>query len=81
MQNSDVYDLASITKIAATVPSLMKLSDEKLFNLDEKLGSYIELKGSNKNDLLIRDILTHQAKLKPWIPFYKNTLVEDSESK
>ena len=81
VQNSDVYDLASITKIAATVPSLMKLSDEKLFNLDEKLGSYIELKGSNKNDLLIRDILTHQAKLKPWIPFYKNTLVEDSESK
>ena len=74
VKNSDVYDLASITKIAATVPSLMKLSDDNLFNIDNSLGSYLNLKQSNKQDLLIRDVLTHQASLIPWIPFYKSTL-------
>ena len=37
VKNNDVYDLASITKIISTVPILMKMTDEKLFKLDEKL--------------------------------------------
>ena len=76
--NSDVYDLASITKIASTIPSLMKLVDENKFSLQANLGYYLNVQNSNKHNLLIKDILAHQASLQPWIPFYKKTLSKDS---
>lgn len=73
-----VYDLASITKIAATVPILMRLVEEGKMDLDKTLSEYLpEARGTNKEDLVIRDILAHQARLKPWIPFYKSTLDKD----
>lgn len=78
--NSDVYDIASITKIAATAPILMQMVDEGTLILDSSLGDYLRLDSTNKEKLLIRDILAHQAGLYPWIPFYKSTLVEDSVS-
>ena len=81
VKTSDVYDLASITKIAATVPSLMKLTDDKLFDTANSLGDYLDLQNSNKNDLKIKDVLTHQAQLISWIPFYRQTLEQDSENK
>lgn len=71
----DIYDLASISKCAATTVSLMKLYEEGRLNISEKLSSYLPiLRGSNKEGLLIKDILIHQAGLMPWIPFYKNSL-------
>ncbi|MCB9169246.1 MAG: serine hydrolase [Flavobacteriales bacterium] len=70
----DVYDIASITKVAATTLCLMKLVDEGRIDLDKDLGTYLpELRGTH-NDyaaLGLRDVLTHQAGLKDWIPFYK----------
>ncbi|MCC5918568.1 MAG: serine hydrolase [Cryomorphaceae bacterium] len=73
----DLYDIASITKIASTVPALMYLADRGMFNLDGKLGDHLDLvKGSNKEDLSIRDILSHQSGLHSWIPFYIKTLEE-----
>ncbi|MEC7646656.1 MAG: glycoside hydrolase family 3 N-terminal domain-containing protein [Bacteroidota bacterium] len=80
VKNSDVYDLASITKIAASVPVLMHMIDDKKFNIDYTLGKYLDLDTTNKKDLIIREILAHQASLIPWIPFYQNTLVKDSVS-
>jgi len=71
VQDSDLYDIASITKITATTPSLMKLCDQKSFNVMDPLCVYLpELDSTNKGELRIIDILTHQAGLKPWIPFY-----------
>lgn len=73
--NSDIYDLASVTKVAATTLAIMKLKEEGKILLDEKLGSYLpEVTGSNKQDLVIRDVMTHQAGLQAWIPFYVKTL-------
>jgi beta-glucosidase-like glycosyl hydrolase/CubicO group peptidase (beta-lactamase class C family) len=75
VEATDVYDLASITKIAATVPIFMKLVEEGKINLDKTVGDYLpQAKGTNKEDLVLRDILTHQARLQPWIPFYKETM-------
>jgi len=73
---SDIYDLASITKVAATLPTLMKMYDEKELDLDHTLGHFFpnKLKKSNKKDLKVRNILTHQARLISWIPFYTETL-------
>ncbi|MDG2139071.1 MAG: glycoside hydrolase family 3 N-terminal domain-containing protein [Flavobacteriales bacterium] len=78
VEDSDIYDLASITKIGATVPVLMKLIDDDLFHLDSTLGDYLSLEGSNKNDLIIRKILAHQSRLTPWIPFYRQTLEQEN---
>jgi beta-glucosidase-like glycosyl hydrolase/CubicO group peptidase (beta-lactamase class C family) len=73
--NGDIYDLASLTKVTATTLAIMKLTEEKKISLDEKLGTYLpELRGSNKQDLMIRDVMTHQAGLQAWIPFYIKTL-------
>lgn len=70
--NSNLYDVASLTKILATTPAIMLLSDQGKIDIDKNIGYYLpELKNTNKEKLVIRDILAHQAKLKSWIPFYK----------
>ncbi|MBT1705714.1 glycoside hydrolase family 3 N-terminal domain-containing protein [Chryseosolibacter indicus] len=75
VKNTDLYDLASVTKISTSLPSLMKLYDEGHFKLDATLADYLpKFKRSNKSDIPMSDILTHQARFKPWIPFYKNTV-------
>mgnify|MGYP000603719264 FL=1 len=61
VKNTDVYDLASITKISATLPLLMKMADEGKLNIDNTLGMYLDLDTSNKTELAIRDILAHQS--------------------
>ncbi|CAN5376550.1 glycoside hydrolase family 3 N-terminal domain-containing protein [soil metagenome] len=82
VQNDDLYDIASVTKIMATVPSVMKMSDEKTLNIDEKLSTYLpELTGTNKQDIIIREMMAHQAGLKAWIPFYLHAMEKDGSLK
>ncbi len=71
INNQSIYDLASITKIAATTASLMKLQAENRFNPKDLISDYLPyLKNTNKSKMRIDAILTHQAQLTPWIPFY-----------
>ena len=73
---TDIYDLASITKIAASTISLMKMVENNKISLDAPIVNYLPyLKGSNKEGLTLRDILAHVSGLKSWIPFYKETVV------
>lgn len=73
--DSSLYDIASITKIVATTLAVMKLYEEGAINLNAPLKTYLPFTaGTNKGNLLIKDLLTHQAGLKSWIPFYKNTI-------
>ena len=75
VSDSSIYDLASITKVMATTMAIMQLSDKKLIDIDQTLDYYFpELDSSNKGDILIRDIMAHQAQLTPWIPFYLHAL-------
>jgi beta-glucosidase-like glycosyl hydrolase/CubicO group peptidase (beta-lactamase class C family) len=70
-----MYDLASVTKIMATTLSVMKLYDEGKLDLQKTLGDYLPyLRKSNKAPLKLWDILLHQAGLKAFIPFYRETL-------
>lgn len=74
-----LYDLASITKVAATTQMLMHLQEKGLIDMNATLGSYLpELKGTNKENLVLREVLTHQAGLKPYFPYYIYT-VENGE--
>jgi len=71
-----VYDMASVTKICASTISVMKLVDEGKVNINNTLGTYIpRLRGTNKENLIIKDVMAHQARLKAWIPFYKQTVI------
>jgi len=75
VQVDDVYDLASLTKILASTLSVMKLKEEGRLDLDTPLSRYLpDLDGTNKGDLVLRDIMAHHAGLIGWIPFYKQTL-------
>ncbi len=75
VQNSDLYDLASITKVAATTVTLMKLVEDGRLSLDDKMSKYLpELKKTNKDYVTIRMVLEHKAGLKDWIPFYYETI-------
>jgi beta-N-acetylhexosaminidase len=70
-----IFDMASVTKICATTISVMKLYDEGKIDLKKKLGDYLPwVKGTNKENLLIENILLHQAGLVAYIPFYKETI-------
>lgn len=78
----DLYDLASVTKIAATMPALMKLYDEGKFELDGTLADHLpKFRRSNKADIPFTDILTHQARFEPWIPFWKAMLRKNGSYK
>lgn len=75
INDHSIYDVASITKVAATTQIIMKLYEEKKLDINKRIGFYLkELAGTNKDSLLIRDILTHQAGLKPYIPFWEKTV-------
>ena len=71
----DLYDVASLTKILATLPVVMELEQQGSISLDSKLGDLIpEYKNSNKRNITLKKMLSHYAQLKPWIPFYYATL-------
>ena len=77
IDTSTLYDMASCTKMLATNIAIMKLYEEGKVGLDKTLGDYLPIvKGTDKADLKIRDVLCHQAGMKSWIPFYKETLNE-----
>lgn len=75
VEENDLYDLASVTKVAASTTGLMKLDGDGLFSPDDRLKEYVpEMRFSDKKDLVFREILAHQAGLYPWIPYWKNTV-------
>ncbi len=70
-----VYDLASVTKISATTLAVMKLYEDGKLDIHKTLGDYLPwVRGSNKSNLVLQDVLLHQAGLIAFIPFYKETL-------
>jgi beta-N-acetylhexosaminidase len=73
---SDIYDLASLTKVVATLPAIMQLVDAGQVSLDGTLGMYLPelVTGTTYARITLREMLAHQAGLKSWIPFYLNTI-------
>jgi beta-N-acetylhexosaminidase len=75
MSYESIFDLASVTKISATTVSVMKLYEEGRIDLKKRLGDYLPwVKGTNKANLQLDDILLHQAGLVPFIAFFKETI-------
>ncbi len=75
VEMDDLYDLASITKIAGPLPALMQLHGQGKFDLDAPLKTYLPaFRFSDKGKLAFRPMLAHQAGLRPWIPYWQGTL-------
>lgn len=73
--NNTIYDLASVTKVLATLQAVMFLYDRGLIDVYRKVSYYLpELKNTNKKDIILKDVLTHQAGLFPFIPLWPQTM-------
>lgn len=72
-----IYDLASITKVAATLQAVMFLQEKGTIDIYKKASVYLpDLRSTNKKDINIKDMLTHQSGLLPFIPMWPNTVQE-----
>ncbi len=72
---TDLYDLASVTKILGGLPMIMKSEETGVINLNTTLGEMLPyLKGSNKDTITLKAALSHVAKIKAWIPYYLKTV-------
>jgi CubicO group peptidase (beta-lactamase class C family) len=69
---TSIYDLASVTKVSATTMAVMKLYEDGLLDLKAPLGNYLPwVKGTDKENIIIEDMLLHQSGLIAFIPFYR----------
>jgi CubicO group peptidase (beta-lactamase class C family) len=77
VEPTTMYDLASMTKTTATLLAIMKLYDDKKLNLTDKASEYLSfLKGTDKENITITDLLFHESGLPAGLPFYKLILKE-----
>lgn len=75
VEDTDIYDVASLTKILATLPMIMELVDKDVLSLNTKLSEMLpEYKNSNKANITLKEMLSHYARFTSWIPFYRSTL-------
>lgn len=66
-----LYDLASLTKVLATLQAVMVLYDRKQIDLAQKASAYLpELRGTNKQNITLLDLLWHQSGM---VSFYPTT--------
>ncbi|SCY11424.1 beta-glucosidase [Nonlabens sp. Hel1_33_55] len=73
--STDVYDLASVTKILATLPLVMELEERNVLDLNAPIGQWdARFSNTNKSGITLKEMLSHYGRLKPWIPFYVYTL-------
>jgi beta-glucosidase-like glycosyl hydrolase/CubicO group peptidase (beta-lactamase class C family) len=78
---STVYDLASVTKVSATTIAVMKLYEQGKLDLQQQIGFYLPwLRGSDKERIVVKDLLLHQAGLVPYIKFYEQLIGPDGNT-
>lgn len=78
VSNETVYDIASVTKVIATLPAIALLIDQGKINLDDSLSMHLEEFGSsNKSTTTVRQLLSHNAGLKSYVPFWSMMLEGD----
>jgi CubicO group peptidase (beta-lactamase class C family) len=74
----DIFDLASVTKVSATTMEVMRLYEQKKLSLDTTISTYLgKTRGTNKEDIKVKEVMLHQAGFVPYIPFYKSIKPED----
>lgn len=78
---NDIFDLASVSKIAGTTPVVMHLQESNAIHLDSTMGHYLwDVRSTNKKDIKLRTVLLHEAGFTPYIPFYRDLKPGDVQS-
>ncbi|MFS4415689.1 glycoside hydrolase family 3 N-terminal domain-containing protein [Maribacter sp. 2307ULW6-5] len=78
--SSHIYDLASLTKILATLPMLMKMEEEGKIDLANTFEELVpDYSNTEIKNVTVLKALSHYGRLPAWIPFYIRTL--DKERK
>ena len=81
INSKSVYDIASLSKVLGTLQAVMMLEQQQRLDLNKKASEYLpELVNTNKENMVIKDILSHQAGLKSFYPFW-NFVTENGENK
>ena len=76
---NDIYDIASVTKITATLPAIMLLYDKHEIQLEQPLANYYTaLKETDKKEITVSEVLCHHAGLKSFIPFLSDAIDKNS---
>ncbi|APZ46592.1 beta-N-acetylglucosaminidase [Polaribacter reichenbachii] len=74
VKNSDIYDLASLTKILASLPLIMQAEEDEKIPLSASIQDILpSFAKTNKASVTVKAILSHFGKLPAWIPFYLKT--------
>jgi len=60
-----IYDVASLTKVVATTPAIMKLYEQGKIKLDDPVTTYLPEFQGGKSSITIRNLLTHYSGLRP----------------
>jgi CubicO group peptidase (beta-lactamase class C family) len=82
IKKDTIFDLASLTKPLSTTLCLMKLVDEGKLELDQTLSRLIPTPvPSEKQNLTLRQLLSHSAGFTDWKPFYLDLMVYDSDQR
>jgi beta-N-acetylhexosaminidase len=75
VSNTDLYDVASLTKVVSTLPHLLQDYDNGKLKLDTRVGSLLEeFSRTDKQTITVKELLSHYARLQAWEPFYQKTL-------
>jgi CubicO group peptidase (beta-lactamase class C family) len=75
---TDIFDLASVTKVTATTMEVMRLTEQGALNMDSTIADYIPYsRGTNKSDIRLRELMTHQAGLVPDVRTYEDLKPSD----
>jgi len=77
--SASMYDLASLSKTTGTLLAIMKLYDNCKLSLTDKASKYLAfLRGTDKEDITIKELLFHESGLPPTLPFYRLAIDETS---
>ena len=78
INDSSIYDLASLTKILATLPMIMKMEEEGKLALNDTFGELMpEYADTELKNVTVLKALSHYGRLPAWIAFYIDTLDKD----
>ena len=78
---NDIYDLASVTKIAATTLEVMKLYEDEKIDLEAPISNYLyRTRNTDKANIKVKNVLLHQAGFIPYIPFHSAIKPADHSS-
>ena len=65
MTADTIFDIASLTKVVATTPALMKLFEQGKLRINDPVTAYLPDFQGGRSDITVRDLLTHFSGMRP----------------